>query len=35
MVKLFLRKKSFNIEIWVTFAQGQRITLTIDTHSIS
>ena len=29
---LFLRKTSFNFEIWVTFDQGQRKTLTFDTH---
>ena len=33
---LFLGKKtSFNFEIWVTFDQGQRMTLTFDTHSTS
>ena len=31
----FLRKTSFNFEIWVTFDQGQRMTLTFDTHSTS
>ena len=31
--KLFLRKTSFNFENRVTFDQGQRMTLTFDTHS--
>ena len=31
----FLRKTSFNFEIWVTFDQGQRMNLTFDTHSTS
>ena len=35
ITQLFLRKTSFNIEIWVTFDQGQRMTLTFDTHSTS
>ena len=35
MTQLFLRKTSFNFEIWVTFDQGQRMTLTSDTHSTS
>ena len=35
MTKLFLRKTSFNFEILVTFDQGQRMTLTFDTHSTS
>ena len=35
MTQLFLRKKSFNFEIWVTFDQDQRMTLTFDTHSTS
>ena len=35
MAKLFLRKTSFNFEIWVTFDQGQRMALTFDTHSTS
>ena len=33
--KLFLRKTSFNTEIWVTFDQGQRMTMTSDTHLTS
>ena len=33
--KMFLRKASFNFEIWVTFDQGQRMTLTFDTHPTS
>ena len=32
---LFLRKTSFNFEIWVIFNQNQRMTLTFDTHSTS
>ena len=32
---MFLRKTSFNFEIWMTFDQGQRMTLTFDTHSTS
>ena len=28
-------KTSFDFEIWVTFDQGQRMTLTFDTHSTS
>ena len=32
---LFLEKNSFNFEIWVTFNQGQRKTLTFDPHSTS
>ena len=32
MTQLFLRKPSFNIEIWVTFDQDQRMTLTFDTQ---
>ena len=35
IAQLFLRKTSFNFEIWVTFDQGQRTTLTFDTHSTS
>ena len=35
MVQLFLRKTSFNFEIWVAFDQGQRIALTFDTQSTS
>ena len=35
ITQLFLRKTSFNFEIWVTFDQGQRMTLTFDTHSTS
>ena len=35
MAQLFLRKTSFNFEIRVTFDQGQRMTLTFDTHSTS
>ena len=31
----FWKKKSFNFEIWVTFDQNQRMTLTFDTHSTS
>ena len=31
----FLRKTSFNFEIWVTFDQGQRMTLAFDTHPTS
>ena len=27
--------QTFNFEIWVTFDQGQRMTLTFDTHSTS
>ena len=30
MAQLFLRKTSFNFEIWVTFDQGQRMALTFD-----
>ena len=29
------QSQTFNFEIWVTFAQGQRMTLTFDTPSIS
>ena len=29
------QSQTFNFEIWVTFDQGQRMTLTFDTHSIS
>ena len=35
MAQLFLRKTSFNIEIRVTFDQGQGMALTFDTHSTS
>ena len=35
IAKLVLRKTSFNFEIRVTFDQGQRMTLTFDTHSTS
>ena len=35
MTQLFLGKTSFNFEIWVTFDQGQTMTLTFDTHSTS
>ena len=35
IAQLFLRKTSFYFEIWVTFDQGQRMTLTFDTHSTS
>ena len=35
MAQLFLRKTSFNFEIWVTFDQGQRMALTFDIHSTS
>ena len=31
----FWEKKNLNIEIWVTFDQGQIMTLTFDTHSTS
>ena len=31
----FLRKTSFDFEIWVTFHQGQRMALTFDTQSTS
>ena len=31
----FLRKTSFNFEIWVIFDLGQRMTLAFDTHSTS
>ena len=30
-----MRKTSFNFEIWGTFDQGQRMTLTFDSHSTS
>ena len=32
IAQLFLRKTSLNFEILVTFDQGQRMTLTFDTH---
>ena len=35
MAQLFLRNKSFNFAIEVTFDQGQRMALTFDTHSTS
>ena len=35
MTQLFLRKTSFNFEIWVIFGKGQRMTLTFDTQSTS
>ena len=35
MTQLFLRKTSFNFEIWVIFDEGQRMTLTFDTHATS
>ena len=35
MAQMFLRKTSFNFEIWVTFDQGQRMALTFDIHSTS
>ena len=35
MAQLFLRKTSFNFEIWVTFDQGQRMALTFDIQSTS
>ena len=35
MAQLFLRKTSFNFEIWATFDQGQRMALTFDTHPTS
>ena len=35
IAQLFLRKTSFNFEISVIFDQGQRMTLTFDTHSTS
>ena len=28
------KSQTFNFEIWVTFDQGQRMTLTFDTHSL-
>ena len=31
----FWEKQVYNIEIWMTVDQGQRITLTFDTHSTS
>ena len=30
ITQLFMRKTSFNFEIWVIFDQGQRMTLTFD-----
>ena len=35
MTQLFLRKTSFNFEIWVIFDQDQRMTLTFDTNLTS
>ena len=35
MAQLFLRKTSFNFEIWMTFDQGQKMTLTFDTYPTS
>ena len=35
ITQLVLKKTSFNIEIRVNFDQGQRMTLTFDTHSTS
>ena len=35
IAQLFLRKTSFNFDISVTFDQGQRMTLTFDTHETS
>ena len=35
IVQLFMRKTSFNFEIWITIDQGQRMTLKFDTHSRS
>ena len=35
MAQLFLRKASFNFEIWVTFDQGQIMALAFDIHSTS
>ena len=29
------KSQTFNFEIWVTSDQGQRMTLTFDTHSTS
>ena len=29
------KSQTFNFEIWATFDQGQRMTLTFDTHSTS
>ena len=29
------QSQTFNFEIWVTFDQGQKMTLTFDTHSTS
>ena len=29
------QSQTFNFEIWMTFGQGQRMTLTFDTHSTS
>ena len=29
------QSQTFNFEIWVTFDQGQRMTLTFDTHCTS
>ena len=34
-LNFFCKKTTFNFEIWVTFVQGQRMTLTFDTHSTS
>ena len=35
IIQLFLRKTSFNFEIWVIFGKGQRIALTFDIHLTS
>ena len=32
---VFEKNKFFNIKMWVTFDQDQRMALTFDTHSIS
>ena len=32
MTQQFLRKTSFNFEIWATFGQSQIMTLSFDTH---
>ena len=32
---IVLRKTRFHFEIWLTFGQGQRLTLTFDTHEAS
>ena len=35
MTQLFLRKTSFNFEIYMIFDKGQRMTLTFDIHLTS